>query len=195
VLFPFTFPPMILLNPITFFSSFIIPKTFRWLPAFAVLFSSCSYTVTNEIASVKSYQVYLTRLSEPKKQFPCMLLQLHDSTMAILQGKEKTIVPVNDVLHIRVKIKRDAWRGLGLGFVSGFVVGGVLGAAFADYDENPAGVIFGTAAAVAVITGASGALSNTTLNLSYPINGRENYYLSIREKLEKYTGFGPNSVP
>lgn len=124
-----------------------------------------------------------------------MILQLLDSGIVIQRDTVRSFLPADDILHVRVQIKRDAAKGLGAGLAAGFVIGAVLGTVFIDEHNDPASVIFGTAAAFAAIGGISGALSNTTLNLSYPVNGRLKYYQSIREKLEKYSGYGKNYVP
>lgn len=142
------------------------------------------------------YKVWVTLTDEPF-EVNGILYELKDSTLLLSNYKTyaKFIVDNNPTIELNIdKIelietrKRNRLaKGIIIGTASGFVIGGLIGLARGDDEDNSAGEKAIKGGVSLAIPGALIGLLVGSVKVSFPIEGSLSKYKSHNKKLQKYS--------
>lgn len=147
---------------------------------------------------VKLYKSWIYTIDDQndlyKKIGPVTLLEIKDSSVVIRKSltMPESDIPVFNIILIKTKKKNSVVKGLLIGAVSGFAIGGLIGLASGDDPEDE--FLAWTAEEKALILGAYfatagtgiGAVYGATFRFKIPINGDIELFKRNKDKLRKF---------
>ena len=142
------------------------------------------------------YRVWVTLIEKPF-EVQGTLDELNDTTMVVSNYKtfEEFIINNNPTIELRInnidlieaRKKNRLTKGVVLGAVSGFVVGGIIGLARGSDEDFTAGEKAMRGGVTLAIPGALIGLLVGSIKVSFPIEGSIINYNNQRKKLQKYS--------
>ncbi len=148
----------------------------------------------------KVYRTWITMNSEPFK-VKGFLYEINDSSISVANSKiikeystvrfQVAKLHIIDIEKIKTRRNNSIGRGIWIGAVTGFVVGGIIGLVDGD---DPAGFLAMTAGEKAIKAGVALSIGGAviggligTIKIRIPIDGSMNNYNRNKNKLNKYS--------